>query len=70
LLDFSIEYLLLTIATSAIGMGCFVYGKKQKKAIPLLSGFALCIYPYFFANIPLLILIGIILIILPYFFRF
>ncbi|MBL9141019.1 MAG: hypothetical protein JNK53_04055 [Phycisphaerae bacterium] len=31
----------------AIGMGFFVYGKKQKAAVPLLSGLALIAVPYF-----------------------
>ena len=53
----------------SIGLGFFVYGKKQKAAIPLLSGIGLMIFPYFISNLYILILSGIILIALPYFIK-
>jgi hypothetical protein len=34
-----------------IGMVLFMYGKKQEKMLPLLTGIALCIFPYFVASI-------------------
>ncbi|WP_438864113.1 hypothetical protein [Neptunicella sp.] len=52
-----------------IGIGFFIYGKKQKRPIPLLVGISLFIYPYFMPNVTLLILVGIGLISLPYFIR-
>ena len=54
----------------AIGVGFFTYGKKQKAIVPLCAGIALCIVPYFIANIYLLVLAGVVLIAAPYFFRF
>jgi len=54
----------------SIGMGYFVYGKKQKRSVALLSGIALCAFPYFVSNVLLIILIGIILMSLPYFMRY
>ena len=54
---------------SAIGLGFFIYGKKQQQYCPLLVGIALMVYPYFFADLALLSLIGGVLLIVPYFFR-
>jgi len=50
----------------AIGLGFFVYGKKQKAVMPFLSGIALMVFPYFISNIYLLVLSGIVLIALPF----
>ena len=50
----------------SIGLGFFVYGKKQKAIIPLLSGIGLMIVPYFISNMYILILSGIIMVALPY----
>ncbi len=52
-----------------IGLGFFTYGRKQKAVIPLLTGIALFVLPYFISNVHMLIVVGIILIALPYFVR-
>jgi len=57
------------IIFGSIGMGFFIYGKKQQAFIPLASGIGLMIIPYFVANIYILLLIGLALIALPYFIR-
>jgi len=53
----------------AIGVGFFVYGKKQKAIVPLTTGIALFIFPYFISNVYLLVLVGAVLVALPYFVR-
>jgi hypothetical protein len=53
----------------SIGLGFFVYGKKQKAIIPLLSGIGLMVFPYFFSNLYILIFSGIVLIALPFFIK-
>ena len=53
----------------SIGLGFFVYGKKQKAVIPLFSGLGLMVFPYFISNIFILVLSGIVLVALPYFIR-
>jgi len=53
----------------SIGLGFFVYGKKQKAVIPLLSGIGLMVFPYFISNPYILILSGIILVALPFFIK-
>lgn len=54
----------------SIGMGYILYGKKQRRGIALLSGIALCAFPYFVSNAFLMIFIGIVLMALPYFVRY
>jgi hypothetical protein len=54
---------------SSLGVGFFVYGKRQRSAIPLLCGIALCVYPYFISNVIALVAIGIVLSGIPYFLR-
>ena len=61
--------LLLGVVFSSIGLGYFIYGKKQQQTMPLICGIALMIYPYFIDNTVFLILIGIILCIAPKFIR-
>ena len=61
--------LLWGLLFSSIGLGFFVYGKKQKAVVPLLSGLGLMIYPYFVSNTLLLVAIGAALTVLPYFVR-
>jgi hypothetical protein len=38
--------LMLSILFGSIGAGYFLYGKKQRQVVPLLTGIALCVYPY------------------------
>jgi hypothetical protein len=57
------------IIFGSIGLGFFVYGKKQKTIVPLLSGMGLMILPYFISKIYILVLAGIVLIALPYLVR-
>ena len=61
--------LLLGVVFSSIGLGYFIYGKKQQRTMPIICGIALMIYPYFIENTVVLILIGIILCISPQFIR-
>ena len=53
----------------SVGLGFFVYGKKQKAVVPMVCGLVLMIFPYFIANTILLVAIGVALIALPYFVR-
>ncbi len=54
---------------SSIGLGYFLYGRKQRAAVPLLCGIALMAYPYFVPNVVLLVGIGVLLAAIPYFLR-
>ncbi|MEA2560445.1 MAG: hypothetical protein QOH06_1949 [Acidobacteriota bacterium] len=61
--------LLWGLIFGSIGVGFFVYGKKQGAIVPLLCGLALMIFPYFVSNVIVLVLIGVALIAIPYFAR-
>ena len=62
--------LLWGLLFGSIGMGYFVYGKRQGRAIALVSGMALMVFPYFVTSWYLIVLIGIVLMALPYFARY
>ena len=53
----------------SVGFGFFLYGRKQKSAVPLLCGLALMVFPYFVSDTVLLVAIGVVLIATPYFLR-
>ena len=61
--------LLWGLLFSSIGLGFFLYGKKQRAAVPLVCGLVLMIYPYFIPNVIALVVIGLVLIAVPYFFK-
>ena len=52
-----------------LGLGYFIYGKKQSEAVPMLCGFALMVYPYFFSNVWLLVSVGVALCVIPFVYR-
>jgi len=53
----------------SIGLGFFIYGKKQRAAVPFMVGIALFIVPYVFTNVYALVAAGVVLTVLPYFVR-
>jgi len=53
----------------SIGLGFFVYGKKQKAFIPFISGIGLMVFPYFISNVVFLVITGIILVAMPFIIR-
>jgi hypothetical protein len=61
--------LLWGVVFGSIGLGFFIYGRKQQAVVPLVVGIALFFVPYVISNLYLLLLAGIILIALPYFVR-
>ncbi len=65
----STSLLLWGMVFGSLGLGFFIYGKKQKAIVPLMTGIALFIFPYFIADITMLVIIGCSLVVLPYFVR-
>jgi len=63
-------WLVIGVVTGSVGMGYFVYGKKQQLLVPMLAGIALCVYPYFTANLWVTILVGLALMALPFVLRY
>ena len=61
--------LLWSVVFSSIGLGFFIYGKKQHRLIPFLCGLALMVFPYFVDSVSLLIAASVVLMTLPYLVR-
>ena len=61
--------LLWGLLFGSVGLGFFVYGKKQRAVVPLVCGLALMAFPYFVSNTMLVVVIGIVLMAIPYFLR-
>jgi len=61
--------LMVSVLFSSIGAGYFVYGKKQRQVVPLLTGLALCVYPYFLSNGYAIVVVGILLTAVPWLIR-
>ena len=61
--------LIIGVLFGSIGVGYFVYGRKQQRHAALLAGALLCIFPYFVAGVWLPILIGLALMTVPFWNR-
>jgi hypothetical protein len=61
--------LLWGLLFSSIGLGFFVYGRKQGRVVPLVCGLVLMIFAYFLTSTMLILIIGVVLIAIPYFVR-
>ena len=64
------SWLLWGVLFGGIGLGFFVYGRKQKSPVPFWCGLALMGFPYFVSSVPLLVAIGVALILVGRFVRF
>ena len=62
--------LFLGLIFGSVGTGYFVYGKKQKKMMAFIAGIGLCVFPYAISNTVVLVLVGILLMALPFVFRY
>lgn len=65
----NVSVLLLGVLFSSIGLGYFIYGKKQQHTMALVCGIMLMVYPYFIENITLLIVVGIVFMSMPKFIK-
>ena len=65
----SIAGLFWGLLFGSIGLGMFIFGKKQGRMVPLACGLVLMIYPYFVSNTVAMVVIGAILLAIPYFVR-
>ena len=50
----------------SLGLGFFLYGKKQKAIVPLISGVGLMVFPYFTSNVFILVATGVVFVALPF----
>ncbi|PCJ25007.1 MAG: hypothetical protein COA96_08305 [SAR86 cluster bacterium] len=58
-------YLLTSLIFSSIGLGYFIYGKKQKRRIIYYTGLGLMFYPYLITDIFPMVVAGILLMAAP-----
>ncbi|WP_434951659.1 hypothetical protein ACRWQL_19190 [Shewanella sp. HL-SH4] len=65
----STAMIMWSVLFGAIGMGYFVYGKRQQAIVPLCMGMALMVYPYFVASVTSLVIVGMVLVAIPFFVR-
>ena len=65
----STAVLLWGLLFGSVGFGFCLYGKRRKAAVPLITGIALCVVPYFIADVYVLVGVGVILVAIPYFVR-
>lgn len=59
--------LLLGLVFGSIGLGYFIYGKKQANAVVRYSGLVLMVYPYFIENKFAVLGVGVVIMALPKF---
>ena len=62
--------IIANIIFGALGLGYFVYGKRQKMIVPLVCGIGLMGYTYFVSNTVLLVVIGCVLLGVPFFIKY
>ncbi|VXC74599.1 conserved hypothetical protein [Pseudomonas sp. 8Z] len=61
--------LFLGLLLGSIGLGFVIYGRRQSKVVPFLCGLGLMGFPYLVDSTLWLVLIGTVLLCIPYFVR-
>ena len=61
--------LMLSMLYGTVGLGFLMYGKKAARLVPMLSGAALMICPYFIANNGIMTLVCFAIAALPFLLR-
>jgi hypothetical protein len=64
------DSLLVGVIAGAIGMGYFIYGRRQTKLVPVVAGILLCVYPYFVDGVLWLAVVGTVLVAAPFLIDF
>ena len=62
--------LFVGLIAGVFGAAYFVYGKRQQKFAPMISGVLLCVYPYATDSLLWLCVIGAVLLAVPFFTDF
>jgi hypothetical protein len=57
------------VVFGAIGLGYLAYARRQRAPVPLLSGIALIAFPYFVSNAWAMVLVGAMLVAVPWVVR-
>lgn len=62
-----VNWLLLSMVYSTIGLGMFMYGKKAVRFVPLVAGLLLMIVPYFLSSLLWMTVVSVIIMASPFF---
>jgi len=65
----STSIMIWSVLFGGIGLGYFIYGRKQRAIVPLCTGLALFLLPYFISSVTVLLIVGVILVAIPYFIK-
>ena len=68
-MNFSTASLVWGLLFGAVGAGYFLYGKRQQEGVPMLCGVGLMVFPYFVSNTIILVIVGALLMAIPFLFR-
>ena len=68
-MDMDTNILVASFFFGLVGLGMFMYGKKAGRMIPLGAGLGLMVVPYFLSNLAVLIVVGCVLIGVPWVVR-
>lgn len=63
------NWLLISVFYSALGMGFFIYGKKQSRPVPLVVGIIFLAITFFVYDVRALLVIGLGLVVLAWILR-
>ena len=61
--------LMVSLLFGALGMGYFMFGKKERRMVPLFAGVLLMVVPYFIANVIVLVISCVLLTAVPFVVR-
>ncbi len=67
--DINIPSLFLSLIFSSIGLGYFLFGKRQQEFVFLGAGLALMIYPYIVSGAWMITVVGLVLLAGPFVVR-
>lgn len=65
----STSWFLWAVLFGSVGLGFIVYARRQRSVMPLICGTALLLLPYLVTQTLPLVLLGFVLMAIPYFFR-
>jgi len=58
-----------SVLFGGIGIGYLTYGRRKKAVVPLSIGLSLLVFPYFMTSVSMLLIVGAILVAIPYFIK-
>ena len=61
----STAMLLWSLLFNSIGLGYFIYGRKQGHKVVLYTGLTLMLYPYLFSSAITVVVVGVMLLCVP-----